>query len=60
MLVQAVMHVVMFVQTMMQVMGDVSMIVHMFAQQFYTLEKFSNFECIEQWRVTCHQYCYDA
>ncbi len=31
-------------------------VVHMFAQQFYTLEKFSYVECIEQWRVACHQF----
>jgi hypothetical protein len=35
-------------------------VVHMFTQQFYTLENFPYVECIEQWRTTGHQYCYDG
>lgn len=32
------------------------LVVHMFAQHFYTIQNFPYGECIEQWR--CAQHCY--
>jgi hypothetical protein len=34
-------------------------VVCMFAQQFYKLEKISYPKCIQQWKVAWPEYCYD-
>jgi hypothetical protein len=35
-------------------------VVHMFAQQFYTFENLPYVECIEQWRASQHRYSFDG
>jgi hypothetical protein len=37
-----------------------SLIVHMFAECFYTIHNFPYKECIEQWKGAHHGYCYDG
>jgi hypothetical protein len=34
------------------------LVIQMFAQWFYTLQNFPYVECIEQWQIAQHRYCY--